>query len=281
MALEDMIPPAERNFVGSGDFLAIGNEFFRYFVERGGLKPSGRVLDVGCGIGRMAVPLTQYLDPTGGYEGIDIVQSGIDWCEEKITPRYPHFRFHLADVYNKHYRPEGKLQSRNYRFPFADASFDFVFLTSVFTHMFTEDMENYLFEIARTMRLGARCLITFFLMNREAASLVHGRKSTLDFRYGMDGCYSADLEVPERAVSHDEAFVRRLYDQVGLKITDPVGYGNWCGRSEFVSYQDIVTATKVRAVSRHPRQGRFPRLRLFPKRFRPVQNLPERYRVSA
>lgn len=50
-----------------------GEQFLQYFIELGGLKPSDRVLDVGCGIGRLAIPLTQYLDARGGYAGLDIV----------------------------------------------------------------------------------------------------------------------------------------------------------------------------------------------------------------
>ncbi|HUG60478.1 MAG TPA: hypothetical protein VMP03_01460, partial [Methylomirabilota bacterium] len=54
-------PPPEAVFVGDGDFLAIGAEYLRYFVEVGGLAPSARVLDIGCGIGRMAAALLPYL----------------------------------------------------------------------------------------------------------------------------------------------------------------------------------------------------------------------------
>jgi len=48
-------------FVGDGDYEKAGNEFFVYFREFGKLKPSDKVLDVGCGIGRMSLPLTTYL----------------------------------------------------------------------------------------------------------------------------------------------------------------------------------------------------------------------------
>ncbi len=58
-------PPADTVFVGDGDYRAIGAEFLRHVVEIGGLAPDARVLDVGCGIGRLAVPLTQYLDQSG------------------------------------------------------------------------------------------------------------------------------------------------------------------------------------------------------------------------
>ncbi|MDP8919032.1 MAG: class I SAM-dependent methyltransferase, partial [Pseudomonadota bacterium] len=70
-------PAPESVFVGDGDYRAIGVEYLGHYVRLGELKPSDRVLDIGCGIGRMAVPLTQYLDPeTAFYEGIDPVNEG-------------------------------------------------------------------------------------------------------------------------------------------------------------------------------------------------------------
>jgi ubiquinone/menaquinone biosynthesis C-methylase UbiE len=37
-----------------------------------GLRPDEKILDVGCGIGRKTLPLTQYLTKGREYEGIDI-----------------------------------------------------------------------------------------------------------------------------------------------------------------------------------------------------------------
>ena len=74
-------------FVGSRrNYRKTGEEFLRYFVELGDLTPKGRILDVGCGIGRMAVPLTKYLDQEGSYEGFDIVEKGIRWCKKNVSP---------------------------------------------------------------------------------------------------------------------------------------------------------------------------------------------------
>ena len=55
------IPPMRLRFVGHGNFTATGCEFLRYFTEYGGMKPDNSVLDAGCGIGRMAIPMTHYL----------------------------------------------------------------------------------------------------------------------------------------------------------------------------------------------------------------------------
>src|SRR4029079_17934996 len=133
-----LVPPRHlRAYVGAGEFFGIGYEFLEYF-KVSGLKPSDRVLDVGCGIGRMAIPLTTYLS-TGSYDGFDIVPHGIEWCQEKVTPLFPNFRFRHADIWNKMYNPTGTLKVSKFAFPYPNETFDFVFLTSVFTHMLIHD----------------------------------------------------------------------------------------------------------------------------------------------
>ena len=243
---EIFLPSEEdRGFVGDGDFKKIGEEFLRYFIELGGLKPNEKVLDIGCGIGRMAIPLTKYLNRNGGYEGFDIIEGGgINWCRKKISRQYPNFHFKLADVYNTNYNPKGKLKACDYQFPYRDESFDFVFLASVFTHMLPKDMENYFSEIARTLKENGRCLISFFLFNKESSQLFSVVKSTLYFEYNDEGFYTANRNNPEFAVAYDEEFIRKLYKKYRLNIIEPIHYGSWCGRKNFLSFQDIIMAVK-------------------------------------
>src|SRR3989337_2008959 len=77
-------PPKEmRDLIGAANlfwFNQIGYEFVKHFINQCGLKPEETVLDIGCGCGRMARPLSQYLEK-GRYEGIDIVPLMINWCQ--------------------------------------------------------------------------------------------------------------------------------------------------------------------------------------------------------
>jgi ubiquinone/menaquinone biosynthesis C-methylase UbiE len=240
---KDLVPSRYYNrFVGDGDFVAVGDEFLKYFVDLGGLRPTHRVLDVGSGIGRMARGLTKYL-ASGSYEGIDIVPQGIDWCRRNVSQRYPHFRFHLADVRNLMYNPRGRFEAAEYRFPFGDADFDFTYLTSVFTHMRKREMEHYLLEITRTLRPDGRCLVTYFLLNKESRALIEDGRSSLEFKYALDGCWTKDEDVPETAIAFDEEYIRKLYYDLGFTV-ETVRYGSWCGRPEYLSYQDIAVARR-------------------------------------
>lgn len=246
---DQFTPPKKlRTFIGiksEKDFKSVGEEFFKYFVELCGLKPYERVLDVGCGIGRMAVPLTRYLDEKGSYEGFDIWAEGINWVTKNITPKFPNFHFKFVDVQNKGYNPKGKIKATEFKFPYENESFDFVFLTSVFTHMLPKDLENYLSEIARALKTNGRCLITFFLLDEESTKLVETKQSTMDFKYEIDeGLRTIDYKEPENAIAYDENLVRILYEKYGLIIAEPIRYGCWSGRKKCLSGQDIVIAHK-------------------------------------
>jgi SAM-dependent methyltransferase len=240
------VPPPELHFVGDGDFRAIGAEFLRYFVELGGLAPHHRVLDIGCGVGRMALPLTQYLDAErGSYDGVDIVADGIGWCRDRLQSVYQNFHFHRLDLKNELYNPEGAQACADVRLPFADGAFDFVFLTSVFTHLRVPDIEGYAHEIGRALADGGRCFLSLFLMTAEARRGLKSGACRLTFDTNADGPeYLADPEHPSAAIAYDEGFLVGSMAAAGLHPARPFAYGHWAG-GQGENYQDICLFTKT------------------------------------
>ena len=241
---EKLIPPRRMTAIGVWDFRKTGEEFFRYFTEIAKLQSDAKILDVGCGLGRMAVPLTSYLNGNGSYEGFDIESRGIKWCRKNVTPLYPNFKFQHSDIFNLGYNPNGSVLAREYRFPYKEEAFDFVFLTSVFTHMLPADMENYLKEIARVLVKGGKCFITYFLLNPESLRLIAEGKSTQNFKYSREGYSTTHDSIPETAIAYDENTIRSGFIEKGLDLIGQIHYGNWCGRDDYLSYQDIVIAVK-------------------------------------
>jgi ubiquinone/menaquinone biosynthesis C-methylase UbiE len=239
-----LIPPEELVFVGSGDFRKQGEEFLKYFIEYGNMQPNDHVLDIGCGIGRMALPLTHYLSKQGEYNGFDIVITGIKWCKERYFINNRNFHFQFVDVFNTSYNQVGTLKASEFEFPYADSSFDFAFLTSVFTHMLIEDLEHYLAEVSRVLRPGKKCLISLFLLNKESRQNIAEGRSSLGFEYLIEGGLTVNAEKPEDATAFEESLIRKLYDKYGLSMDYPILYGSWSGRKDFLSYQDIVVAMK-------------------------------------
>ena len=237
-ALAPMVPATEDMFDGPGsleEFKANGEEFLNIYRTIGGLQPEERILDVGSGIGRKTIPLTQYLSRSASYEGIDVNASGVEWCRRTIRSRFPNFNFQWIDVQNRFYNPAGTRQPAEYRFPFADGAFDFVTAGSVFTHMMPGDVEHYLSEIARVLAPRGRCLISYFLLNEDSR-----RNPT--FTIVRDGYATVSADVPETAIALEEDFVRSLYARAGLKITR-LDYGSWSGGVGSLTYQDLILAT--------------------------------------
>jgi ubiquinone/menaquinone biosynthesis C-methylase UbiE len=214
-------------------------QFMSHFRDICALEPHESVLDVGCGLGKLAIPLTQYLDESSRYEGIDIVGERVRKCRKKVSRFYPNFRFQVADIFNTSYNPDGRLKAAEYRFPYADASFDFVFARSVFTHMRPGDVENYIAEIARVLKPKGRCLVTFFLIS-DGTPRPRVRKFPFDF-----GTYRTRAEdVPELAVAYRETYVRALLGEHGLRLIEPIRFGKWSGVEGAVGHQDMVIAVK-------------------------------------
>lgn len=243
------MPPAELMFeIGASrveEYTDIGNEFMGYFVELASLTPDSDVLDVGCGVGRMAVPLTRFLGRKGSYRGFDTWGRSIAWCNENIASRFSNFRFDLVDIYSKRYNPDGAVEASKFVFPYADDSFDFAALTSVFTHMLPSDLQRYLEELARVLRPGGRCLITYFLLNPQSLASHEKGETILRFPIVKQGFRLANEEIPEEAIAYDETFIRSAHSSASLPIREPICYGEWTGRKEFLSGQDIVIARRT------------------------------------
>jgi SAM-dependent methyltransferase len=234
------VPPRRLNFVGTTDFVDTGNEFLGHFVALGGLQPGGRVLDIGCGIGRMARPLAGYLDAGGSYDGFDIHAEGIAWCE----PRYRdlvNFRFQLADIRNALYNPGGSVTASEYRFPYPDGAFDLVFATSVFTHLVAGDALHYLDEVARVLAPGGRTLLTFFVLDDTSRALIAAGRSTLAFAALDEHSAVVDRDLAEEAIAYDAAWLTDALHTRGLREAQ-IHPGSWSGREPATSYQDIVVA---------------------------------------
>lgn len=246
---DDLSPPKSAIVTGSVEgFRASGERLVEMLRQLADLPPDTRVVDVGSGFGRLAVPLTRVLGPGGSYDGLDIGASGITWCNEKIAPRHPNFRFTLADVYNKEYNPSGRFPASEYRFPYEDDSVDLVVLVSVFTHMLAPEMEHYLSEIHRILVKGGRCFATYFLVNEESSALMESGAGSLRLRHRLGPAWVVNTTVPELSVGYDEAYARDLY--VRLFSDTTIHYGGWCGRPPLwapesgLGDQDVIVATK-------------------------------------
>jgi len=87
-------------------------------------------------------------------------------------------------------------------------------------------------------------LITFFLINNESNRLMKNPGSSFNFKFHDDGYFCYKEADPEAAIAFEEEYVVRLFRSNGMTIDNSIHYGSWCGRDNYLSYQDIVVALK-------------------------------------
>ncbi len=246
----DPLTPPRRylDFVGDSDFRATGDEFLGHFRTLADLQPTDRVLDVGCGIGRMARALTGELRAPGSYDGFDISAEAIAWCSRHYEGMAVPFTFRHADLRNTLYNPGGRETASDYRFPYGERSFDLVIATSVFTHLLADSAENYLGQAARVLAPGGRLFATWFVLGADAegragADAEEPAGAAFDFSHPVGVATVADPAVPEAAVAYPESWLRKRLSVHGLRVREPVRFGSWRG-SGGLSFQDIVVADR-------------------------------------
>jgi ubiquinone/menaquinone biosynthesis C-methylase UbiE len=57
-----------------------------------GLSRTSRVLDIGCGTGKLAAELVRILSPEGLYYGTDVAEPPLEFCRAK----FPQLQFHFV-----------------------------------------------------------------------------------------------------------------------------------------------------------------------------------------
>ena len=223
---------------GLEQFLAVGTRLAELMVEAG-LKSTDRVLDVGCGSGRVAAGLANVLT-TGRYEGFDVDAKRIDWATKHID--VPQFTFRHVRVKNGMYSRRSLKRAAKFTFPYPDDSFDFAIATSLFTHLVPDDASQYLSEIGRVLDRGGTLFATFFIADEFAVAEVRAGRAKWLRQQRPDGLWIHDPAKPEIAVGYPPEWMEKMMLDAGLTI-EAIHFGAWSGRSEPVDFQDIVIAS--------------------------------------
>lgn len=196
------IPIELINLTGGGpeSFGAISDAHMALLAAYTPVLPDHHVLEIGCGIGRDAIPLTDAL-LRGSYTGVDIIRDSINWCNANIARLHPSFRFVHFDVHDELHNPGGLGRTSDIVLPVADMSIDRVIAQSVFTHMAESDITHYLREFRRAMTRGAMAFVTFFIVSPPVLASARSNPDrtpfhlTFEHEYG-DGCFITDPDHP-------------------------------------------------------------------------------------
>jgi SAM-dependent methyltransferase len=218
---------------GPDTFDAIAQAHIHNLEKFIGLDRDFSVLEIGCGIGRDAIPLTQRLSSQGKYLGVDIIGRSIAWCSENITKRFPNFRFVHYDVQDQLHNPSGATCTSDIRIPLEDGCVDRIVLQSVFTHLLRPDVVHYLHEFKRLLKPTGRVYATVFIFNEDILSAARTTNLTqwkLFFEHEIEtGCRINDPVHPTGAVAYTKEALDGMLQQAGIRLVRPLLRGAWSG----------------------------------------------------
>ena len=168
-------------------------------VERMRLQAGARVLDVGCGTGRLAEWIAERMGPSGQVVGVDPLAKRIALARERV----PGVRFHI-----------GYAEDLS---AFADGSFDGVCMSAVF-HWIT-DQAKALAESARVLRSGGKLGFTTLPKELHAASTM---SKVLGSVFAQPA-YRGRLRLEKFALAHQRSTVTEIITMVlaaGLDLAE-------------------------------------------------------------
>ena len=144
------LPPLELVYLVTGRFDAegcyesggLGAECISGALSKRGLEVGsfGKILDFGCGCGRVIRQWSKLNGPK--LYGVDYNPRLIDWCRRNLT---------LAEF---------AVNTSARSLPFPEATFDFIYSISVFTHLTERDQRFWMDELARVLKPSGHLLLT-------------------------------------------------------------------------------------------------------------------------
>jgi ubiquinone/menaquinone biosynthesis C-methylase UbiE len=143
--------------LGTGLLGRRGSRMRAMFADDLQLRPGERVLDVGCGPGRLAMVIAERVSPTGSVDGIDPSAEMINRATTRANKNGVPANFQVAFAQ---------------QLPFADATFDAVACTLALHHIAEDDQQAAVAEMYRVLKPGGRLLIAEFHEGQRHSHLV-------------------------------------------------------------------------------------------------------------
>lgn len=236
--------------VGGADPKLVGEFCFHNIKLHLPLGPHERVLDFGCGIGRVLLQVANRLPPSASIVGMDIMPEVIEFCRQHIAPVFGQAAFELIEGSNVHYdkyingvgaRKKADI-IRNYGGRFTRA-----YAFSVFTHVDLGDFSTLLRFVGDLLAPCGEFMFTCFLLTEYSRAAIQDNATQFGFdspEFEDSGnVFIGNSKDRLAFIAFDIGLVEKMVYDAGLVISC-VQYGAWRGCGFGSSLQDIVVVRK-------------------------------------
>src|SRR4051794_14093729 len=166
-----------------------------------------RVVDFGCGCGRVARQLIQQSPQPQEYRGFDLHRGMVEWCQSHLTPVAPQFEFAHHDVANRGLNP-GPGRPPTLPLPVQDGWASLILAISVFTHLTEPQAVHYLDEVVRCLDADGTLHTTWFLFD----------KSDFPMMQEFQNALYINPDDPTNAVIYDSRWLLDQIARLGMKL---------------------------------------------------------------
>jgi len=223
-------------FLNQVSCLTSGTNYWLSAFANGLCQLDSKIVEIGCGYGRKAMTLRDFVVQgrrfTGQYVGIDIDAELLAFATKEFSAEQ--YQFLCSPHQSKTYQDPAVAKTaatgpRETQEMFAteieSGTQDFVYSTSLLTHLLEPELRDYLQLAYRVLRPGGSMLMNYFCIDHLRQHQMLGERWT--FRHRDGSAYIESPKYPEAAVAYEQAFVESLCQEIGFAevetITDATG----------------------------------------------------------
>lgn len=216
------------SFQRNNNLSTISKRFVSYVLRDIKLLHEAKIMEIGCGIACLSLPIIKYV-ASGVYYGVDTDTQCIEWCRHRILPVCPNMIFE-------------SINDENLRLPCGDNTLDVVYSATLFNQLQYDDIINKLMEINRVLKKGGQLVIGLMMCNQPShLNIVSKKNHTKTTKIGGSTYLSNNLG--ESVIVHPDTVVK-IFKQASFSV-DEIIFGTWSGTSKSDTYRDIMRFIKI------------------------------------
>jgi SAM-dependent methyltransferase len=242
----NLVPPPElmraEGVATLEEWFRRGEEWGTLLRAYGNLSAAKAVLEIGCGLGDVALALRDVLPQSSTYDGIDADRGKVEFLGSTLGNAYSNFRFAQADNADQH------------RLPYDNAAFDVIFAVSAFTHLLPPAAATVLAEMKRVLAPSGQIVLGMMLLDhyepgRPRPATFQSERYNVDHRFGdpsREEFRVGDTHNPTDVTAYASTYLAQLAGEAGLRLAHHPIPGQWSASTpEWVGRLDLVVLEHV------------------------------------